>query len=79
VNKTLTIHFFGQLTDLTGSSRVSIANAKDTDELCAQVVGQFPLLKDATYVVAVDRKIVRQNTPLDNVGEIAFLPPFSGG
>ena len=79
MNKTLTIFFFGQLTDITGSSKVNNIEANDTDELCERLLEQFPLLKQATYVIAVDRKIIRQNTSLEDVNEIAFLPPFSGG
>ncbi|SEL13414.1 MoaD/ThiS family protein [Parapedobacter koreensis] len=79
VNGTLSLQFFGRLMDLTGCSTVSVPMVGDTDELRQRLFEQYPALREATYVVAVDRKIVRQNTPLTEAAEIALLPPFSGG
>jgi len=79
VSNTITILFFGQLQDITGSNRAQVSMASNTDLLREQLIAQFPLLEETTYVMTVDRKIVRQNTPVDERSEIALLPPFSGG
>jgi molybdopterin synthase sulfur carrier subunit len=80
VNRTVTILFFGQLTDITGSSATEILlQGNDTDALREELINRFPMLKQSTFVMTVDRKIIRQNTPIGEGSEIALLPPFSGG
>ncbi|MBK1440429.1 MoaD/ThiS family protein [Parapedobacter sp. ISTM3] len=79
VSNTLSVQFFGQLIELTGCSNVGAPQVDDTDELLRWLYTRYPALQKATYVIAVDRKIVRQNTRLATHAEIAFLPPFSGG
>jgi len=79
VNNTLTILVFGQLTDIIGGSKTVMEPVENTDLLVEQLQQQFPLLKEARYVITVDRKIVRQNTMIGEGSEIALLPPFSGG
>lgn len=79
VNNSLHILFFGQLTELIGCPRVDVPVTSDTDELQRWLLDHYPALQRTTYVLAVDRKIVRKNIPLYGHEEIALLPPFSGG
>lgn len=79
MNHTLSVRFFGQLTDLTGCVKADVPAATDTEELKRVLDERYPLLRKATYVVTVDRKIVRENTALAGHTEVALLPPFSGG
>lgn len=76
---TIPVYFFGKLTDFTGSPRLDVPVANDTDELQQQLLQRFPLLGKATYVITVNRKVISQRTPLDAQAEVALLPPFSGG
>lgn len=69
---------FGKLVDIAGNS-VSVDDAKDTDALVNILNKTYPALADIKYVIAVNKKVIKQNTTLDNNSEIALLPPFSGG
>lgn len=79
VTDTLSILFFGQLTDLTGCSRTDLPRVSDTDELRLRLLDRYPGLGQATYVLTVNQTVVQENTTLDGRPEIALLPPFSGG
>lgn len=79
MSTTLSILFFGQLTDLTGTNKIAIPGVKDTDELVQQLFKQYPSLQQASFVVAVDREIIKENTVLNEEAEIALLPPYAGG
>lgn len=75
----VTIIIFGQLTDITGSNNITVTDMIDTNGLVVQLNGMYPGLADATYVIAVDGKIISGNIPLNDNSTIALLPPFSGG
>jgi molybdopterin synthase sulfur carrier subunit len=75
----LQITIFGQLTDITESSRISLPSVSNTDELLAALKQQYPALGTAKFVVAVDKKIIQGNTEITANSSIALLPPFSGG
>ncbi len=75
----LTISLFGQLTDITGSTVIHVEDVKDTNDLISKVVELFPGIKNNKFSVAVDKKIITQNTPLTEKSMVALLPPFSGG
>jgi molybdopterin synthase sulfur carrier subunit len=74
----LRVIMFGKLVDVAGNS-VSVDDAKDTNELINILNRTYPALADTKYVIAVNKKVINQNTTLDNNSEIALLPPFSGG
>lgn len=75
----VSVLFFGALTDITGTSRMSVPDVADTDLLEGVLKKQFPLLGQVTYRVAVDRHVIREKTLLKGGAEVALLPPFSGG
>ncbi|MEP7109661.1 MAG: MoaD/ThiS family protein [Ferruginibacter sp.] len=73
------ILIFGQLTDITGAGIVTLENIADTDNLVATLHGNYPGLINSKYLIAVDKKVISENTPLFDNCTIALLPPFSGG
>lgn len=75
---TVKVLLFGKLADIAGNS-VSVEDVMDTDNLIAILHKTFPALTTSKYVIAVNKKLISQNTVLDNNSEIALLPPFSGG
>jgi molybdopterin converting factor small subunit len=75
----LTIQVFGQLTDIVGSSSCGIDHVADTASLQQMLFAKYPLLKQKKFMVALNNKIVKENTPIDEAANIALLPPFSGG
>ena len=72
------IQLFGQLKQITGSSEL-ITEAADTDGLMKELASRFPLLKNMTCLIAVDRNIVQTNTAIKAGQELALLPPYAGG
>lgn len=75
----VSVFFFGQLTEITGCSSTSVPLVSDTGLLDLELKKQYPPLGNAKYVMAVNKEIVRQRTPLTDGAEVALLPPFSGG
>lgn len=73
-----TIITFGQIAELS-SSKIIFDNLVDTDSLRHKLVETYPALLNIKYAIAVDKKIVSDNTLISETSEIALLPPFSGG
>jgi len=72
------IIIFGRLTDITGNS-LALENIGDTNSLVKELHVLYPALADAKYVIAVNKKVVTENTTLTENSIVALLPPFSGG
>lgn len=70
---------FGKLADILEHNAVIVEHIFDTDGLRQALERQFPQIIHIQYLVAVNRKIVTENTILDDDATIALLPPFSGG
>lgn len=73
------VMLFGQLTDITGSSTIVIDHVADTDSLIQLINERYPAMQQVKYRVAVNKKLVQENTPVSETGMVALLPPFSGG
>ena len=75
----VTLLLFGQVADIIGTSHLTIDNVPDTKGLEQYLYQHFPALSTTKYVIAVDKKMIRENTPLQQGITVALLPPFSGG
>jgi sulfur-carrier protein len=75
----LKIILFGQMTDIAGSNILILQEVTDTQGLKEQLKKQYPALAASKYIIAVDKKLVQENIPLNENNIIALLPPFSGG
>ncbi|MCD0489732.1 MoaD/ThiS family protein [Pedobacter sp. MC2016-14] len=73
------ILFFGQLAAQVAQEQLYLKDMKDTDEVLKQLAESYPFFKKAAYSVAVDQKIIKENTRLNPGAVVALLPPFSGG
>lgn len=62
-----------------GCSTLELSFQGDTVQLAAWLHNSYPQLKGLSYVLAVNRKIIHDNTHLMQGDEVAVLPPFSGG
>ena len=70
---------FGQVTNITGKDPLKIPDVKNTDELNQFLAKAWPQLESIKYSIAVNKKIIRENTQLHDQDTVAILPPFSGG
>jgi len=68
---------FGRLKEILGSDFE--AEAENTDILMHQLNERFSLLKDLKLRIAVNQKIISENSPLHNNDVVALMPPYSGG
>jgi molybdopterin converting factor small subunit len=70
---------FGMLAEKMGTDSLEIENPGSSELLKQQLLAQFPELKDMTFRMALDRKLLQADTDISQGQEIALLPPFSGG
>jgi molybdopterin converting factor small subunit len=70
---------FGQIAEITGNTSFAMVDIADTDQLIERLHSLYPSLINSKYVVAVNKKVVQDNTSLYENCEVAILPPFSGG
>ncbi|MEO8116050.1 MAG: MoaD/ThiS family protein [Bacteroidota bacterium] len=70
---------FGQVADITGKDALKISDVINTNELEQFLVKAWPQLQSIKYSIAVNKKIIRENTQLHHEDTVAILPPFSGG
>lgn len=70
---------FGQIAEITGKSTWKMTGIKDTNILIKKLEELFPVLVKTNYSIAVNKKVIQENTILNDNDTIALLPPFSGG
>jgi molybdopterin synthase sulfur carrier subunit len=73
------IILFGQLSDIAGGDSLMLQAVSDTNELQEMLKQQYPALRESKYIIAVDKRVIQENTSLYENSSIALLPPFSGG
>ena len=75
----INVIFFGQLTDITGTAAVTVEDINDTSSLLEHLNKTYPALANSKYIIAVDKKVIAENTKLTDHSTVALMPPFSGG
>ncbi|MCP3981975.1 MAG: MoaD/ThiS family protein [bacterium] len=80
---TLEVRFFASLVERTGCSveTVEVVPGQDVEALWRELLRRHPRLRDLGFrpLVACDRSYATWSDSLDDVAEVAFLPPVSGG
>ena len=69
---------FGSITDVMGES-IQLEHVQDTDTLILELNKRFPALKNSKFLLAVNKKMINQNTILNGNDTVALMSPFSGG
>lgn len=69
---------FGIIAEKAGVAEIDIA-ATSTHALRSSAEERIAALKGMSYALAVDRRIVHDDRPLQGTEEVALLPPFAGG
>ena len=70
---------FGQISDLIGKTELEFSNAKNTEELKVELVKKYPEIKGIPFAIAVNKKLIKDNTTFVGNETVALLPAFSGG
>ena len=73
------IKLFGLLADTIGKSQLDLHGVENTDSLKQILFADYPGLKNCQFIIAVKKKIIKQNQKLNSGDEVALLPPFAGG
>jgi molybdopterin synthase sulfur carrier subunit len=76
---TIKVLVFGQISEIISQTEVEFVSLKNTEELSVELSKRYPKLTQVKYAIAVNKKIVVQNTILSDNDIVALLPPFSGG
>lgn len=76
---TITLLFFGSLTDITTADRAEVQDIGDTDSLKKELDKRYPALAGAKYFLAVNQELKESNCFLSDGDTVALMPPFSGG
>lgn len=71
--------FFGSITDITNTSQLVINDCIDTQSLMNELISRYPSMATKKYFVAVNQKMIQDNTLLKTGDTVALMPPFSGG
>jgi molybdopterin synthase sulfur carrier subunit len=74
---TVKIITFGKLKEIVGSDFEE--KSDNTDELQQKLSSKFPALQTLKLRIAVNQKIISENTQLNNNDVVALMPPYSGG
>jgi molybdopterin converting factor small subunit len=70
---------FGIIAEKIGTPELALSGVDDSNSLLALLEEKYPALLDLKFAIAVDRKLITENTELKSDCEVALLPPFSGG
>ncbi len=75
------IRYFGMLVEQTFKQQETLEVSENSTikSLEETLLSKYPLLKNSSYNIAQNQKIVPKESVLSNGDELAFLPPFAGG
>jgi molybdopterin synthase sulfur carrier subunit len=81
----MTILLFGVARDIVGTGSISLSESesrglKTVGDLKAHLVRDYPKLEElSSLAIAVNQEYAREADLLDEMDEIALIPPVSGG
>jgi molybdopterin converting factor small subunit len=75
----LKILVFGQLADITQTSEMEWETVEQVGTLRQQLLQRYPEMAHISVAIAVNQALADDHTAIPPNGEIALLPPFSGG
>lgn len=75
----ITVKLFGSLVDIVQNSILTLEDVEDVHSLQEKLFVLFPALQKMQFAIAIDKKIIHENTVINEHADIALLPPFSGG
>ena len=76
---TIQIMAFGKIAEIIGSVNFTMQHVASTDVLKEYLTQLFPELAKVKFAMAVNKKLITTDAPIEASANIALLPPFSGG
>lgn len=72
------VKLFGMIAEKAGAESIAL-EAASVKELKRAAEERIDGLAAMSYAIAINRKIVKDDAPLNGNEEVALLPPFAGG
>jgi sulfur-carrier protein len=76
---TITVLFFGVLSEVTGTGTRFYNGLANLDELKLRIADDYPGIEHYSFRISVNNEITDESCDLKDGDEVAFLPPFAGG
>ena len=76
---TVTVLFFGVLSEVAGTGTKFYDNVKSIEHLKIRISDDYPEMIHYVYRISVNNEFTNEDRKLSDGDEIAFLPPFAGG
>ncbi len=76
---TVTVLFFGVLTEVTGTGTKFYKDARSIEDLKLRLADDFPEIVHYSFRISVNNELTDEDISLKDGDEIALLPPFAGG
>ena len=79
---TITVKLFASSREIIGKDKITLKLSEKMTalDLRRMILEQFPqVARKIQFVIAINRKIADDATTLDQMDEVAILPPVSGG
>lgn len=73
------IKAFGQIAEKIGVAELLLCDLTDTGGLLERLYADYPALRESSFALAINRRLVQGVVDLPAGCEVALLPPFSGG
>ena len=72
--------YFGMIAEWASTEEESIeVDGSSVADLKSALVKRIPQLKDISYQIALNQKLVNNEKLINDADEVAVLPPFAGG
>ena len=79
MDEKINILLFGVLAEKFNTNSLKFDKVIDTDTLMTHLKSQYIFLEEINFSIAVNKKMIHENTYLKNNDDVALMPPFSGG
>ncbi|MGB1103040.1 MAG: MoaD/ThiS family protein [Crocinitomicaceae bacterium] len=78
---TINVRYFGKIIEITGMDKESWIIDQDAKlaDFKMELISKYPSLKNETFQLAVNQKLIDLDDHIHENAEIAVLPPFAGG
>jgi molybdopterin converting factor subunit 1 len=78
---TITVKLFASSREITGKDKITLKLSEKMTalDLRRMILEQYPQIARIQFVIAINRKIADDATTVEQMDEVAILPPVSGG
>ena len=71
--------FFGVLSEVAGTDCRHYNDAMSVNDLRLRILDEFPEIDNYNYRISVNNELIDSDRHLNDMDEIALMPPFAGG